>query len=433
MRKLSPYIIIVLSFIFLILIGTLLLMLPFSTESNNLRSIDSLFLSTSAVTITGLSPIADLASNLTTFGKFVLAILIQIGGLSIVTLSVFIMLLIGSKIGITNRVLIKESLNQNNLSGMVRLVKKIVLTTLVIEFIGFIINLFVFIPRFEIPQAIGLSAFYAISSFNNAGFVLLGDNSIINYVNSSLLNFNMAVMIMLGSLGFIVIHDIIEKRSYKKLTIHSKIVLTMNFVLWVTGFIVFRFSKFESGNLRNMDALFLSISARTAGFETISLSNLTTFMTFILIILMFIGGSPSSTSGGIKVTTAYVGIKSLTSYAKGKQTITHKRLINDETKQKAFTLIFTALIIILIGTSIILYFDDYGLDKVLFEVVSAFSNVGFTIDLTPKLKGISKLVLVLVMFIGRVGPLTIISLFNKNWYKKGYSNVGYIEERISIG
>lgn len=433
-RKISPYLIIVISFLMIIIIGSILLALPISKRSGEtLKFVDSFFISTSAVTITGLSPISDLSIVLSPFGKVVLAVLMQIGGLSVVTLSVFVMYLIGAKIGIANRILIKESFNQKSLSGMVKLVIKIVIFSLVIELIGFIVNLIVLIPNYPLGKAIGLSAFHAISAFNNCGFDIFGSNSLQSYSSNVLLNLNTALMIMLGGLGFIVINDLLVKKSYKKLMIHSKIVLFMNLILWTFGTIIFKFSEGKINNLTWLESFFLSVTARTAGFSNVNIAAISSLTTLILLILMFIGASPASTGGGIKTTTVYTLFKCSTSYALGKETITHKRLISMETKNKALVLVTVALLVVMAGTAFLLAFENVALDVALFEIVSAFANVGLSKGLTTNLSVISKLIVSLVMFIGRAGPLTIISLLNRNWYKEELKESIYIEEKIMIG
>lgn len=434
MRKLSPYVIIVLSFLSIILMGAILLILPVSkADGGHLSFVDALFVSTSAVTVTGLSPVGNISLLLSPFGKVVLGSLIQIGGLSVVTISVFLMYLIGAKIGLSNRILIKESFNQNSLSGMVKLVKKIILYSLVIESIGFIINFSVFINDFELMDAIGISLFHAVSSFNNAGFDIIGDVSLRAYSSHVLLNLNTAFMIMLGGLGFIVINDILEKRKYKDLMVHSKIVLRMNLILWIGGTIFFLLSKVDGRSMNLLEAFFLSVTSRSAGFSTVNIGTISSLALLIVTILMFIGSSPSSTGGGIKTTTVYALLKNLFSFAKGKQTTTYNRLISDETKHKASILLTTAILIVLTGTSLILIVEDITLDQAIFEVVSAFANVGLSMNLTSELSNFSKIVLSMIMFMGRVGPITIISVFNFKWYKKGIDSIEYIEEKMMIG
>lgn len=434
MKKVSPYLIIVASFLSLILVGTILLFLPISQASRGvLNFVDSFFLATSAVTNTGLSPVADLSVTLTLFGKIVLIVLVQIGGLSVVTFSVFIMYLIGVNIGIGDRVLIKETFNQDNLSGMVKLVKRIVIYTFIMEFIAFVVNLFVFVGRYDVLKAVGISAFHAISSFNNAGFDLLGNKSLQAFNNDWLLNINTMIMIMMGGLGFIVVNDIYEKRSLRKLSIHSKIVLKVNLVLWVFGMLIFKISEHNGGSLSWLEAIFLSVTARTAGFSTINTANISALTTLVLIILMFIGGAPSSTAGGIKVTTFYTLVKGVSSFSTGRQVVTSKRLIDTASREKASLLLTAALLLITFVMIVILLIDNVTFENVVFESVAAFSNTGLTNGTLLTLHGGSRAILALLMFAGRVGPLTLLSIFNNKWYKKDFHNVEYIEEKVMIG
>ncbi|HOE54366.1 MAG TPA: potassium transporter TrkG [Bacilli bacterium] len=433
-KKMSPYLIIVLSFLSVIIIGALLLSLPFAKQEGvTLSFLDTFFISTSAVTITGLSPIHNLSTTFSVFGKVVIALLTQIGGLGIITLSVFVMILIGMKIGISNRVLLQTNLNSPSMAGVVNLIKKIVIFTLIVEFIGFLINLAVFIPLFPLPKAIGISAFHAIASFNNSGFDILGDSSLINYQDNILLLINTALMIMIGGLGFIAIQDIFTKRSIKKLSIHTKIVIKVNLFLWIVGTLVIKLAQIGGESTSWLTAFFMSVSARTAGFAAEKLVNFHSLSLLMLICLMFIGGSPSSTAGGIKTTTFYTLTKSMISYGLGKPTTTYNRVIDQESKNKAFLLLFTALTGVVIGTALILFFDNLTIGRALFETVSALSNVGLSVGTTATLSSASKVVLIVLMFAGRVGPLTIMSLMNRDWYKIGAHPVDYLEEKIIIG
>jgi len=433
-RKMSPYLIIVLSFLTVILIGAILLFLPISTfEGARLSFLNALFIATSAVTITGLSPITNLSITLTLFGKIILGILVQVGGLGVITLSVFVMIVIGARIGIRDRILLHTDLNSPSLSGVVNLIRKIVLFTFIVEFAGFLVNLAVFIPLFPLPKAIGISVFHAVSSFNNAGFDLLGDSALINYQNNTLLLLNTALMIMIGGIGFIVVDDIISKRSLKKLMIHSKIVIKVDIFLWIIGTLVIKIAQIGGESTSWLTAFFMSVSARTAGFAVESLVNFHNLSLLMIIFLMFIGGSPSSTAGGIKTTTFYTLSKSMISYGLGKPTTTYNRVIDQESKNKAFLLLFVALTGVGIGTALLLFFDNLTIAQALFEAVSALSNVGLTLSLTSTLSWGSKIVLILLMFAGRVGPLTIMSLMNRDWHKLGYHPVDYLEEKIIIG
>lgn len=433
-KQMSPYLIIVLSFLTAIVIGFLLLLLPFAKKDGvQLSVLDTFFISTSAVTITGLSPVSDVSATFSVFGKIVLALLMQVGGLGVVTLSVFVMIIIGVKIGISDRVLLQTNFNSPSLGGVVSLIKKIVIFTFIVEFIGFLVNLAVFLPLFPWPKALGISAFHAISAFNNAGFDILGDSSLIAYQDNVLLLLNTALLIMIGGFGYIVFQDIFTKRSFKKLNIHTKIVIKVDIFLWVVGTLVILLAQIGGESTNILTAFFMSVSSRTAGFASGNLPNFHHLSLLMLICLMFIGGSPGSTAGGIKITTFYTLTKSVASYGTGKPTTTYNRVIDQESKNKAFLLLSTALSTVIVGTGLLLLFDDLTIGSALFETVSALSNVGLSVATTPTLSAGSKIVLILIMFAGRVGPLTIMSLMNRDWHKVGGHPIDYLEEKIIIG
>jgi len=437
-KHLSPLLVIVLSFFAIIVVGALLLKLPWSVQEGQFLSwVDSIFLSTSAVCVTGLSPVLDLSATLSIFGKIVMMILIQTGGLGIVTIAIYVLVLLGVKIGITERYVIREALNQNSLGGMIKLVRAIVFTSLIIEFIGFGINMIVFVPKFPFLEAVGISAFHAVSAFNNAGFDLLGSTSLIAYAGDVLLNINTMVMITLGGIGFVVIHDVVRKRSWKNLTLYSKIVLKTSLVLIVGGMLLIKL--FEWGNVTWLQALFQSVTSRTAGFATTDIALLSDATTLVLMLLMFIGASPNSTGGGVKTTTAYTIYKSITSFLTGKPTIIRSRKIDDETKYKAFALVilsaFSIFVVFLALSSIESKnpASNSTFINILFETISAFGTVGLSRGLTPELLASSKLIISALMFLGRLGPITIFGIWNKNWGHPYASNVDYAPEKILIG
>ncbi|HHT55774.1 MAG TPA: H(+)-transporting ATPase [Acholeplasma sp.] len=428
-KTISPYLIIIISFLSIILIGTLLLLLPFSTVNNySLKFDDAFFLATSSVTITGMSSISNLSDTLSLFGKIIVTILIQIGGLSVITISIFIMYLLGSKIGITNRVLLKENINSLNLKGLVSLVKKIILFSFIFELIASIIYLFIFIKIMPLGEAITTSIMHAISSFNNAGFDLMDINQLLINNTYPLLTITTLILVILGGIGFIVIFDIIESKSYKKLTLHSKIVLKVNLFLWFFGFIMFKINS----NLTIFQAIFLSITARSAGFG-VNLSLLPNHGILVLFVLMLIGASPASTGSGIKTTTVYVLYKSLFSFARGSETVVNKRKISDETKYKAFILLIFMVFMIFISTVYMLIVENITIDIALHEVIAAISNAGLNSGFSSSYNIFSKLMVIILMFVGRVGILTILASFNANWNKPLKSNISYIEEKIIIG
>ncbi len=436
-RKISPYLIILLSYLFIILIGACLFLLPISTVDNKgLGFADSFFTATSAICVTGLSSVPNVGVTLSLFGKILLALLIEIGGLGFLTLAVFMFIVLGLKIGMAERFLMKEALNQNTAKGVVKLIKVIIITTLTIQFFGMLINLIVFINGNSFFKALGLSAFHSISSFNNAGFDIFGfDNSMINYGANILLNINTMLLVILGGIGFIVIHDVIDaikKKDFRNLPRHSRIVLIMSFSLILLGMILLKVSMFK--DITWLEALFQSVSARTAGFSTIDISKISAPAYIVLIFLMFVGASPTSTGGGIKTTTLFVLIATIISYARGKTPQIFSRRIAKHSISKAFALmVFAVLYIMCISFIILLIEKDLGVSETVFEVVSAFGTVGLSMGITNSLSIISKVLICITMLFGRLGPLTVISIWNQNRLRELDEDIKYIEEKIIIG
>jgi len=436
-RKIPPLLIIILSFLGIIALGSILLSLPAAAYEGHLPYLDALFLSTSAICVTGLSTIADIGATLSIFGKVVLVLLIQIGGLGIVTLAIYILALLGVRIGVMERVVVREALNQTSSGGMVRLVKAIVLTSLAFEFVGMVLSFIVFVRDYPFWQALGISAFHAVSSFNNAGFDLLGATSLVPYTDNVLLNLTTAFLVICGGIGFIVIFDLMKKRSWKQLTNYSKIVIKTTAVLLVVGTVILKLT--EGTEMTWLQAFFQSFTARTAGFSTVDMTRVSVSGISILVLLMFIGASPNSTGGGIKTTTAYVIVKSTLAFLQGKTPITKNRRIDDETRIKSFSLAFLALVSIFVAFLAVEAFErnsalfEATATNVLFEVVSAFGTVGLSQSVTPFLSSGSKIVITVMMFLGRLGPITIFGFFNRNWGHPYASSTEYPPEKMLIG
>ena len=429
-KKLSPYIIIALSFLIVILIGTILLKLPITTTQQPLSWMDAFFTATSMITITGIMPVSNVGVTFTLFGKIVIASLIQIGGLSILTLTMYMLVILGAKINVNNRTLLKENLNYDSLQGIVKLLRRIVVLTLSIELIGIIINLFIFIPNMtNLGEAIGVSIFHAISSFNNAGVDILGVTEHISHFKDNVLfNINTLMLVILGGLGTMVIYDLINKRRWKKLTIHSKIVVKMTLLLLIIGMLLVKL--FEGNQVTWLEALFMSGTSRTAGFMTLNIHDLRNATIAIVMMLMFIGAGPMSTGGGIKITTFYVLIKSIFSFGRGKKTITHKRYISDETKIKSFILAQASILFIAMVSILLLAIENIGFKEAIFNTMSVLSNTGLMIGNINEYKDISKFIIIVTMYIGRVGPLTILHLI---YSKSAKQSIVFIEEKLIIG
>ncbi|MDF2512688.1 MAG: H(+)-transporting ATPase [Herbinix sp.] len=427
LKKMSPGRFIALGFIAVILLGAFVLYLPISHNQDvDVAFMDALFTSTSAVCVTGLIAI-DTYDTFNTFGQTVVALLIQVGGLGVTSVGVGVMLLARRKVDFKDRVLVKEALNLDSMRGIVKLIRAILLMTLFFEGIGAILSFLVFSQDYPLPRAIGISLFHSVASFNNAGFDNLGGfKSLLDYKDNVLLNLTTCGLIIFGGLGFVVIKEIIHKKSFKKLSLHAKVVILMSSGLLVVGTILLKFTE----DISWLGAIFFSTSARTAGFSTYPIGNFTSAGLFVIMILMYIGASPGSTGGGIKTTTTFTLFKSAYAISTQKHCCAFKRKIPTALQMKAFILAFLAMALICLNTLLISIFEpQFSLMQVLFEVVSAFGTVGLSTGITPDLKPASEFIIILTMYIGRLGPLTIASL----WSVKPLSSLRYSEEGITIG
>lgn len=426
-KKISPLRLIVLGFAFVILLGAVVLSLPISVNKGvDVSFLDALFTSTSAVCVTGLI-VVDTADTYSNFGISVVAILIQIGGLGVSSVGVGIMMVAHKRIGIKGRVLVKEAMNLYNIGGAVGLVKRVLFMTLIFESFGVLLSFFVFIKDYSPLCAIKISFFHSIASFNNAGFDIMGGfKNMIGYEDNILLNLTTCFLIISGGIGFLVIGEIIKKHSFKKFTLHTKIVLTMTGILLVAGTVLLKLTE----NMTWLEAFFHSTSARTAGFMTVNMGSITNAGLLVIIVLMFFGASPGSTGGGIKTTTVFVLIKSAYSYATNKHCTSFKRKISNETISKSFIIALLAVSIVVVNSFLLCIIEpEYSFIQILFEVVSAFGTVGLSTGITPELSGISKVIIIITMFIGRLGPLTMASI----WSFNAMPEARYSEENVMIG
>ncbi|MGB5824524.1 MAG: TrkH family potassium uptake protein [Proteocatella sp.] len=417
-KGIAPAQIIILGFLVMILFGALLLMLPLSsTIVGGTSFINALFTSTSAVCVTGLV-VVDTGTFWSGFGKFVIISLIQIGGLGFMTITTFGAIVVGKKIGIKNRLLIKESLGQNTIQGIVNLTKKIFLGTVIIEVVGALLLATQFIPIFGFKDGIIKSIFHSISAFCNAGFDIMGNfESLTRFQSNIVLNVTIMLLIILGGIGFTVIIDYGHERKFKRISLHSKIAISMTVFLLIFGtLVIFGFERNNPLTLGGMNlfdkimgSAFQSVSPRTAGFNSIDLVAMTDSSKFFMLLLMFIGGSPASTAGGIKTTTIAVLILTTVAFVRNKDVEAFGRRINYRVVNKAMTIMVIALLVIITGAMLLSILNpELEFMDLLFEVVSAFGTVGLTLEITTKLTSFSKLVIIFIMFAGRVGALTIV-------------------------
>lgn len=440
--KKNPYLVFFFGFAIIIFIGALLLTLPFASQNGqSVGFINALFTATSATCVTGLV-VVNTASHWTVFGKVVIAILIQIGGLGVMTMTAMISFFLGKRISLKTRVLIMEERSADELQGVVRLTKNILLFTFSVELIGAVLFSFVFIKDYGVAKGIGYSIFHAISSFCNAGFDLIG-NSMINYVDNPIITLAVCGLVVIGGMGYFVFWDISASKNFHMLTLHTKLVLIMTGILLVAGTVfMFMLEYNNPGTMGNLDlsgkinaSIFQAVNPRTAGFNSVPIENIRMATAAITIVLMFIGGSPASTAGGIKTTTFAVLIVSFYNLFKGKRDFeVFERRIMPETTIRAAAILMVSLMLVL-GISIILTVTEeitgYDYLDIIYETVSAFATVGLSRGLTPFLSNAGKLILSLVMFIGRVGPMTVAYAFLKQ--NKNIGNYTYPEGRVIIG
>lgn len=426
-KKMAPGKTIALGFAIVILVGAILLHLPISSNTGQpIPFIDTLFTSTSAVCVTGLI-VVDTANAFSVFGRTIIAILIQIGGLGITSIGVAVIALARRKVKMRERSLAKEALNVDSFGGIIPIIKSVIIVTLSFELVGMLLSLIVFAKDYPFWDALGISAFHSIASFNNAGFDILGNfQSLYNYRDNVLLNLVTAGLIIFGGIGFFVIQDILKKRSPKKYSLHTKVVLTVTIVLLVGGTVILMLTD----DMTWLEAFFTSTSARTAGFASYPMAEVTTAGLFAIMILMFIGASPGSTGGGIKTTTFFLLFKAAKSSTTDSECTAFKRKISKEIIYKAFVITLLSASLVCISTLLICMVEpDIAFDKILFEVISGFATVGLSTGITPDLCAFSKIVLILTMFMGRIGPLTAASLL----IVRSKQGISYPSETISIG
>ncbi len=427
LKKQSPARLISLGFASVILLGAILLMLPVSIRPGvQVTFVDALFTSTSAVCVTGLIAI-DTADHFTVFGRAVVALLIQIGGLGVTSVGVGLILAAGKRVSMKGRLMVKEAMNVSSSRGLIRLVKAVLLTTLCFETAGAVLSFLVFVQDYPPLSALGISIFHSIAAFNNSGFDILGNlTNLIPYQNNILLNLTTCFLIIFGGLGFLVILDILRNRRFKKLSLHSKVVILTSVILLAVGTLLLKATE----DISWMGAFFHSVSARTAGFSTYPIGEFSSAGLFVLIVLMFIGASPGSTGGGIKTSTFFVMLSATRSAATNQHCMAFYRKIPDDDISKAFIIAFLSMLTVCMGTlALCLLEPEYTFIQILFEVTSAFGTVGLSTGITPDLLPASKLLLVLIMFIGRLGAMTIVSM----WSFKQPTTAVFTEENITIG
>ena len=423
-----PARIIAFGFALVILLGSCLFMLPCSVkEGVELRYIDALYMSTSAVCVTGLISV-DVGDTFTPLGQFFLAALIQTGGLGVTCIGAGVIVAMRRRVNLKGRNVIREAMNLNTGKGIVKFIKSVFLTTLSFELAGAALSFIVFIKDYPPLRAIGISLFHSIAAFNNSGFDVLGNfQSLIPYQNNVLLNLVTCGLVVFGGIGFLVIRELIEKRlCWRKLSMHTKVVLTVSAALIAIGTLLIKLTE----NVTWLGAFFSSVSARTAGFATYPLGEFTNAGLSVIALLMFIGASPGSTGGGIKTSTLFVLFQGIKSAATNKSEKAFHYAVPATAFRKAAVITLIGLSIISVGTYLMTAMEpQISFIDALFEVTSAFGTVGLTTGITTELCLGSKLLSIVIMYIGRLGPLTIASL----WYFTKGERVSYPDGNIAIG
>lgn len=455
-KTLSPYLLVILSFFVIIMLGGFLLCCPFSNTDGKWSSfIDSVFTATSSTCVTGLSVFVNgVSAELTFFGQVVMAVMIQLGGLGFVTILAFIITLFKRRLQIKDRFFFAQAVSAESIGEMTKFVRKIILISFCCELIGFLLYLPVFLQLFpnSVGKALWNSLFTSISAFNNAGFDLLGNTSFVQGLGNPLMD-NLPIwalyylksvtmlLIIFGGLSFLVIMEVFSfKKKPSQYRTFTKIVLSTTIFLILGGMVALLLTDGLKSYQRisPFDALFQSVTCRTAGFAGYNQANLSVAGRTVSCILMYVGGSPLSTAGGIKTTTAFMIVLAMYKYLRGKKVAAFKRSYSSKMVLKATSLLIISLSAILISYLIIVgletnnsYIGDRG--EIVYDIFSAFGTVGLSTGITPYFSWGSKIVLCFLMFIGRLGPMTLFQVFQKNMDKDELLHYAYVEEDFLIG
>lgn len=435
--KLNPYQVLVLGFLMLILTGAVLLSTPWAVKDGGIDWLTALFTATSAVCVTGLV-VVDTQTHWSMFGQIVIIILIQIGGLGIMSFTTFFALLLGKKIQLKQRILMQQALNKSSIEGVVNIFRHLLVFTFVFEAIGAAILAVHWAPSLGLPKALWYGVFHSISAFNNAGFDLFGNfSSLTYYANDFITNIVISSLIIAGGLGFIVLYELYSFKRTRRLSVYSKLVLLTTGALIFSGTVLIAVSEYNHALSQLTPAgkviasYFQAVTPRTAGFNTIDLNSLYLSTQLLIVFLMFVGGSPGSTAGGIKTTTFIMLWLVIYNNLRGKRNIElFRRSVETEDVYRALSIALLSLFFILMMTFLLSFCQQADLMKIMFEVVSALGTVGLTLGLTPDLTDWGQILIIITMFVGRLGPLTIGFAFI---YQKKKPDMKYPSTRIMVG
>lgn len=427
-KRKREYLIPVLGFLFIILVGAIILYLPCSTIGTA-NFIDTLFTSTSATTTTGFS-LNDISTKYTVLGKIIIAILMNIGAVGFISLIVVIVKLKNRRISLSNMKVINDSISDDNYLNLKDEVFNIVKYVAIIEIIGAFLLAIKFIPEYGMLKGIGYSLFHSISAFSNTGFDLLGENGFIKYNKDIYIRLVIIILMILGGIGFLPINDYINNKSkkFKKLKLQSKIVIIYSFALILISTIGLKI--FEGSNISWLNALFMGATARNTGLYTVSVSTMTVPSKLFILILMIVGGAPGSTAGGIKVVVfAVLEAVVITTLLGKKEVVLFWRKIDENTIRLSVTILAMFIVIILIATMAIVALNNFGLFDVLFACVSGISSTGLSSTSMQLLNNEGKFILMILMFIGRVGPLSILAIFTP---EVNNEKINFPEEKLIL-
>jgi trk system potassium uptake protein TrkH len=440
-NNISPPQLITVVFFGLIWIGAILLSMPFSSsDGHSIGLLNALFTSVSAVCVNGLT-VLDTGTDFSVVGQIIIMVLIQVGGIGFMTLGVMVAILLGKKIGLKQRLIIQQTTQSTSAQGLVKLSLYMVLIVFVFESIATLILTLHWQSELGLGKAAYYALFHSVSAFNNAGFSLWSD-SLMQFVGDPIVNLTLILLFIVGGLGYIVILDVLRKRSWRKLSLHSKVVLISSGVLILAGFLlIFLLESWNSATFGSLNtgerllaSLMQSTTPRSVGFNTINIGNMLAVSQFILIILMFIGAGSGGTGGGIKTNTLVILILStIQTFRGGGQIHAFERKISQDSVMRALAVVMTALAFVLTVTLILTVTEDVAKDNflaVLFEATSAFSTTGLSMGLTGELTTAGKIVVTITMFLGRLGPLTLAYALAQ---KKQSSKIGYPEDHILVG
>lgn len=442
-RRMSHAQIIALGYLLLIIAGTLALMLPVSSQQGETtKFLEALFTATSATCVTGLV-VVDTASHWSIFGQCVILLMIQIGGLGFMTMGVMFAMLMKKTISLKVRGLLQESMNSIQLGGVVKLAKMIVKGTIIVEALGAFALLFVFVPRFGIGKGIYFSIFHSVSAFCNAGFDLMGTttgeySSFSGYADNAWLNITLMTLITVGGIGFFVWSDVKKnKLNVKKYNLHSKIAISTTLIIFVVSSVLF-FLFEKDGLMKEMGvkeailaSAFSSVTPRTAGFNTIDTGALSNSSKLLTMLLMFIGGSPGSTAGGVKTVTATVLVVYVWSNLRNETGCNiFGRRLPDEAIKKACNVVVLNLLLAITAVIVVSYIQPLQVDELMFEVFSAIGTAGMSTGITRELTSASRLVMIVLMFCGRIGSMSFALSFTE---RKQVPPVKLPEENVLIG